>query len=58
MNLTVPFLLIKAALPHLRKVRGSIVNIGSIEALGSNPTQRLTMPGGAHTLCHQLASRV
>ncbi|GAA6159562.1 SDR family oxidoreductase [Ruegeria sp. HU-ET01832] len=36
-NLTAPFLLIKAALPHLRKEGGSIVNIGSIEGLGSNP---------------------
>ncbi len=36
-NLTAPFLLIKAALPHLRKGRGAIVNIGSIEGLGSNP---------------------
>jgi meso-butanediol dehydrogenase/(S,S)-butanediol dehydrogenase/diacetyl reductase len=36
-NLTAPFLLIKAALPHLRQVKGSIVNIGSIEGLGSNP---------------------
>lgn len=36
-NLTAPFLLIKAALPHLRAVRGAIVNIGSIEGLGSNP---------------------
>lgn len=36
-NLTTPFLLIKAALPHLRKSRGNIVNIGSIEGLGSNP---------------------
>lgn len=36
-NLTTPFLLIKAALPHLRKTRGNIVNIGSIEGLGSNP---------------------
>lgn len=36
-NLTAPFLLIKAALPHLRKVKGAIVNIGSIEGLGSNP---------------------
>lgn len=37
LNLTAPFLLIKAALPHLRAVKGSIVNIGSIEGLGSNP---------------------
>lgn len=36
-NLTTPFLLIKAALPQLRKSRGIIVNIGSIEGLGSNP---------------------
>ena len=36
-NLTVPFLLIKHAIPHLRATRGSIVNIGSIEGLGSNP---------------------
>ena len=36
-NLTAPFLMIKAALPHLRETRGSIVNTGSIEGLGSNP---------------------
>lgn len=36
-NLTTPYLMIKAALPHLRQARGSIVNIGSIEGLGSNP---------------------
>ncbi|SMO57999.1 SDR family NAD(P)-dependent oxidoreductase [Ruegeria faecimaris] len=36
-NLTAPFLLIKAALPHLRRAGGAIVNIGSIEGLGSNP---------------------
>ncbi len=36
-NLTSPFMLIKAAMPHLRAARGSIVNIGSIEGLGSNP---------------------
>lgn len=36
-NLTAPFLFIKAALPHLRTNKGSIVNIGSIEGLGSNP---------------------
>lgn len=36
-NLTAPFLLIRAALPHLRATRGSIVNIGSIEGLGANP---------------------
>ncbi len=36
-NLTSPFLMIQAALPHLRDTRGSIVNTGSIEGLGSNP---------------------
>lgn len=36
-NLTAPFLMIKAALPHLRATKGSIVNTGSIEGLGSNP---------------------
>ena len=36
-NLTVPFLLIKYALPLLKKNNGSIVNVGSIEGLGNNP---------------------
>ena len=36
-NLTAPFLMIRAALPHLRKSKGTIVNVGSIEGLGSNP---------------------
>ncbi|WP_171131085.1 MULTISPECIES: SDR family NAD(P)-dependent oxidoreductase [unclassified Ruegeria] len=36
-NLTAPFLVIKAALPLLRKTKGNIVNTGSIEGLGSNP---------------------
>ncbi|WP_166417157.1 SDR family NAD(P)-dependent oxidoreductase [Cochlodiniinecator piscidefendens] len=36
-NLTAPFLMIQAALPHLRLQRGNIVNIGSIEGLGANP---------------------
>ena len=37
-NLTTPFAMIKAALPHLRAVGGTIVNIGSIEGLA--PTRR------------------
>lgn len=37
LNLTAPFLLIKHALPHLTKTKGSIVNIGSIEGLAANP---------------------
>jgi meso-butanediol dehydrogenase/(S,S)-butanediol dehydrogenase/diacetyl reductase len=36
-NLTTPFMLIKAAMPHLRASAGTIVNVGSIEGLGSNP---------------------
>ncbi len=36
-NLTAPFLLIRHALPHLIAAKGVIVNIGSIEGLGSNP---------------------
>ena len=36
-NLTAPFLLIKHALPHLIRTKGTIVNVGSIEGLGSNP---------------------
>lgn len=37
LNLTAPFLMIRAAVPHLRESRGAIVNIGSIEGLASNP---------------------
>lgn len=37
LNLTAPFLLIRHAMPHLRARQGAIVNIGSIEGLGSNP---------------------
>ena len=36
-NLTAPFLLIRHAMAMLKKTGGSIVNIGSIEGLGSNP---------------------
>lgn len=36
-NLTAPFLLTKYAMPHLINNKGVIVNIGSIEGLGSNP---------------------
>jgi meso-butanediol dehydrogenase/(S,S)-butanediol dehydrogenase/diacetyl reductase len=36
-NLTAPLMLIKAALPHLRAVRGAIVNVSSIEGLAANP---------------------
>jgi meso-butanediol dehydrogenase/(S,S)-butanediol dehydrogenase/diacetyl reductase len=36
-NLTAPFLTIRAALPHLRTTQGSIVNTGSLEGIGTNP---------------------
>lgn len=36
-NLTAPFLLIRHALPLLRGQGGAIINVGSIEGLGSNP---------------------
>ena len=49
-NLTTPFLMIKAALPYLRDTKGTIVNIGSIEALGSNPGHAVycTSKAGLH----------
>ncbi len=38
LNLTTPFLMIKAAMPALKKSPcASIINVGSIEGLGSNP---------------------
>ena len=36
-NLTVPFLLTKLAMPMLKAAKGAIVNVGSIEGLGNNP---------------------
>ena len=36
-NLTIPFLLIKYAMPLIKKNKGSIINVGSIEGLGNNP---------------------
>ncbi len=37
-NLTAPFLLMRHAMPHLRDAKGAIVNVGSIEGLGNNPS--------------------
>lgn len=56
-NLTAPFLLIKAALPHLRATRGSIVNIGSIEGLGANPAHAAycASKAGLHGLTRAVA---
>ncbi|MDA4846348.1 SDR family NAD(P)-dependent oxidoreductase [Hoeflea poritis] len=56
-NLTAPFLMIRAALPHLRAARGSIVNIGSIEGIGSNPRQAAycASKAGLHGLTRAVA---
>ncbi|UFM67222.1 SDR family oxidoreductase (plasmid) [Paracoccus sp. MA] len=56
-NLTAPFLMIQAALPHLRQTRGSIVNVGSIEGLGSNPSHAAycASKAGLHGLTRAVA---
>ncbi|OAP47290.1 short-chain dehydrogenase [Sinorhizobium americanum] len=56
-NLTTPFMLIKAALPHLRVSKGAIVNIGSIEGLGSNPKHAAycASKAGLHGLTRAIA---
>lgn len=56
-NLTAPFLLVKAAVPYLRERKGSIVNIGSIEGLGSNPTHAAycASKAGLHGLTRAVA---
>ncbi|MDE3028112.1 MAG: SDR family oxidoreductase [Paracoccaceae bacterium] len=56
-NLTAPFLLIKAALPELRATQGAIVNIGSIEGLGSNPRHAAycASKAGLHGLTRAIA---
>lgn len=56
-NLTAPFLMIRAALPHLRARKGSIVNIGSIEGLAANPGHAAycTAKAGLHGLTRAVA---
>lgn len=56
-NLTAPFLMIKAALPHLRETKGSIVNTGSIEGLGANPNHAAycASKAGLHGLTRAIA---
>lgn len=55
-NLTAPFLLIKHATPHL-KGNGAIVNVGSIEGLGSNPRHAAycASKAGLHALTRAVA---
>jgi meso-butanediol dehydrogenase / (S,S)-butanediol dehydrogenase / diacetyl reductase len=56
-NLTAPFSLIKAAMPHLRQVEGCIVNVGSIEGLGANPRHAAygASKAGLHALTRAVA---
>ena len=56
-NLTAPFLLIKAALPLLRATRGAIVNIGSIEGIACNPQHAAyaATKAGLHGLTRAIA---
>ena len=56
-NLTIPFLLIKYALPLLKVSQGSIINVGSIEGLGSNPRHPAycASKGGLHALTRAVA---
>lgn len=56
-NLTAPFLLTRSALPHLRKTRGNIVNIGSVEGETANPghTAYCVAKAGIHGLTRSVA---
>ena len=56
-NLTAPFMLSKCALPWLKRSAGSIVNIGSIEGLGSNPghSAYCASKAGLHGLTRAIA---
>ncbi|KIL53463.1 hypothetical protein KP77_04390 [Jeotgalibacillus alimentarius] len=57
LNLTAPFLLIRAALPYLRKTRGSIVNTGSAEGISANPNHAAycATKAGLHGLTRSVA---
>lgn len=57
LNLTAPFLLCKYAMPHLKKTRGSIVNIGSIEGMAANPKHAAycASKAGIHALTKSLS---
>jgi NAD(P)-dependent dehydrogenase (short-subunit alcohol dehydrogenase family) len=56
-NLTGPFLVAKHAIPHLRRTRGAIVNLGSTRALQSEPNTIAysATKGGIAALTHSLA---
>ena len=57
LNLTVPFLLMRHAMPLLRARGGAIVNVGSIEGLGNNPRHPAygASKAGLHGLTRALA---
>lgn len=57
-NLTGPFLMAKHCVPHLRRARGSIVNIASTRAMQSEPDTEAysTSKGGLVALTHALAN--
>ncbi len=56
-NLTAPFLLMRYAMPLLRERNGAIVNVGSIEGLGSNPRHPVygASKAGLHGLTRAVA---
>lgn len=56
-NLTGPFLVTRAAVPHLKASRGAIVNVGSIEGFSSNPGHAAyaASKAGVHGLTGALA---
>src|SRR6185369_10302546 len=57
LNLRAPLLLIRAALPHLLKSRGSVLNIGSVNAYcgAANLMPYSVSKGGMMTLTRNLA---
>ncbi len=56
-NLTAPFLFIRAAIPLLKQSGGAIVNVGSIEVLGNNPNHAAygASKAGLHGLTRAVA---
>ena len=56
-NLRGPWLMTRALLPQLQAARGAIVNVGSLEGLGSNPlhTAYAASKGGVHSLTAAMA---
>ncbi|PVD52775.1 short-chain dehydrogenase [Terrimonas sp.] len=55
-NTVAPFVLIKAALPHLKKQKGSVLNIGSVNAYSGEPNlfAYSVSKGALMTLTHNL----